>query len=285
MRILFLADTHLGFDQPLRPRVVKDRRGPDFFASVDRALAPARRGEVDLVVHGGDLLYRSRVPPGLVQEALAPFLAVARAGVPVCLVPGNHERSRIPAPLFARHPNLHVFREPETFRLDVRGIRVAVSGFPFARRVDATAFSHLVRATGGLATKADLRLLCIHQAVEGACVGPADFTFRAGATDSPGQVIPGKAIPGGFAAVLAGHIHRHQVLTRDLAGRRLASPVLYPGSTERTSYAEQGETKGYLLLRAAPGRGGGRIAGWRFVPLPTPPLPPRFEETLRHAAR
>ncbi len=98
-------------------------------------------------------------------------------------------------------------------------------------------------------------------------------------------MIPGRAIPGGLAAVLAGHIHRHQILTRDLAGRRLASPVLYPGSTERTSYAERTETKGYLRLRVAPGRGGGRdtgghVAGWRFVPLPTPPLPQRHDEIL-----
>lgn len=282
VRILFLSDTHLGFDQPLRPRVVKQRRGPDFFASVDRALAPARRGEADLVVHGGDLLYRSRVPPGLVQEALEPFLAVARRGVPVFLVPGNHERSRIPAPLFARHPNLHVFQGPETFPLEVRGVRVAVAGFPFARRVDGPAFQRLVEATGVFTAEAhaDVRLLCLHQAVEGATVGPADFTFRAGP-----DVIPGRAIPGGLAAVLAGHIHRHQILTRDLAGRRLASPVLYPGSTERTSYAERTETKGYLRLRVAPGRGGGRdtgghVAGWRFVPLPTPPLPQRHDEIL-----
>ena len=62
LRVLLLADTHLGLDLPLRPRVDRRRRGPDFFANTARALEPALRGEVGLVVHGGDLLYRSHRP-------------------------------------------------------------------------------------------------------------------------------------------------------------------------------------------------------------------------------
>ena len=106
-RILFLADTHLGFDLPQRPRVERCRRGPDFFRNFDLALRPALQGEVDLVVHGGDLLYRSRVKPWLVEKAVAPLLRVADRGIPVVVVPGNHERSRIPFPLLACHPRIH----------------------------------------------------------------------------------------------------------------------------------------------------------------------------------
>ena len=98
-RILLLGDTHVGFDTPLRPRIERRRRGPAFLANFERALAPARRGEVDLVVHGGDLLHRSQLPASLVQAALAPLLALADRGLPIFLVPGNHERSRIPYPL------------------------------------------------------------------------------------------------------------------------------------------------------------------------------------------
>jgi predicted phosphodiesterase len=56
MRVLFVSDTHLGFDLPSRPRVVRRRRGDDFFWNFERALESARVGEVDVVVHGGDLL-------------------------------------------------------------------------------------------------------------------------------------------------------------------------------------------------------------------------------------
>ena len=40
IRILFLADTHLGFDFPFRPRIQRRRRGPEFFANFKRAARP-----------------------------------------------------------------------------------------------------------------------------------------------------------------------------------------------------------------------------------------------------
>ena len=132
-RVLLLADTHLGFDLPWRPRVERRRRGPDFFANYERALAPAVAGEVDLVVHGGDVLFRSKVRPQLVQMAFEPLMRVADAGVPVVVVPGNHERSAIPYPLLATHPDVHILSAPRTVRLEIRGSRVAVAGFPFQR--------------------------------------------------------------------------------------------------------------------------------------------------------
>ena len=267
VRVLLVADTHLGFDLPARPRSDRPHRGADFFANLDRALAPAHRGEVDLVVHGGDLLFRSRVKAGLVVRALEPLLAVADRGVPVVLVPGNHERSALPYPLLAAHAGLHVLDAPRTVRLDVRGATVAVAGFPCRREGVASAFAALVAASGD-GRPADVRLLGIHQAVEGATVGPADFTFRAG-----GDVVPGAAIPPGFAAVLAGHIHRHQVITRDLAGRPLAAPVIYPGSIERTAFAERSEPKGFVTLDVEPDpEVGGRLRGWTFHELPARPM-------------
>ena len=51
-----------------------------------------------------------------------------------------------------------------------------------------------------------------------------------------------------FLAVLSGHIHRFQVLTKDLWGRPIKIPILYPGSIERTSFAEKDEPKGYLKV-------------------------------------
>jgi DNA repair exonuclease SbcCD nuclease subunit len=261
IRVLALGDTHLGLDLPRRPRSARPRRGQDFFDAYARALAPAFAGEVDLVIHLGDLLYRSRVPAGLQGQALAPLLALARLGLPVCLVPGNHERSALPYPLLDRHPRLHVFDRPMCVLLRVRGVSLAVAGFPFHRAGIRAAFPRLLGATGLSGTRADIGLLCLHEAVEGARV--AGFTFPAWRPD----VVPGQALPA-VAAVLAGHVHRHQVLCRDLSGRPLPSPVLYPGSTGRTSPAEAGEAKGSLRLGLEPGpTPAGRLVAWRFEPL------------------
>ena len=224
------------------------------------------------MIHGGDLLFRSRVPSGLVTRAFEPLRQVADRGVPVVVVPGNHERSFLPRPLVADHQLIHILNAPGTACFEALGVRVGVSGFPFDRQVRKN-FRKLLVDTHGLEKPNDIRLLCLHQAVESCRVGPVnpegrDFTFRDGQ-----DVVRGADIPPGFAAVLSGHIHRHQVLHTDLLGRPLAAPVLYPGSVERTSAAERDEEKGYLVLEiVADGVAGGRLDRWRFVSLPTRPM-------------
>jgi DNA repair exonuclease SbcCD nuclease subunit len=267
IRVLLVADTHIGFDMPLRPRVDRPRRGHDFLRNFERALEPALDGRIDLVVHGGDLLDRSRPHPAIVDTALAPLVRVADSGVPVVLVPGNHERSRIPLTLTTARPGLHVFDAPGSIDLVVRGARVRVGGIPFQRQVRGR-FGELVKASSVEGGRADVRLLVVHQAVEGATVGPIDYTFRSG-----DDVVAAADLPPTVACVLAGHIHRSQVLRRDLAGRPLAAPVVYPGSVERTSFAERLEDKRFVVLTLRPdGSAGGRLEDVSFEPLPARPM-------------
>jgi len=247
---------------------VRRRRGPDFFANTREALGAARRRKVDLVVHGGDLLYRSKVPPELVRLAIEPLLEVADSGVPVVLVPGNHERSALSYPMFAAHSHLHVLDHPRTIELDLSGTRVGLAGFPCERKHVCDRFTDLVSETGWRSGSHDLSLLALHQTVEGATVGPADYVFRSGS-----DIIRGRDVPPGFAAVLSGHIHRHQVLDHDLIGRPLKAPVFYPGSVERTSAAERDEAKGFLIIEfEGDRRSGGKLIDWVFHELPARPM-------------
>lgn len=277
IRALFLADTHLGFDLPFKPRVKRRRRGHDFFANFERAIKPALAGEVDFLIHGGDLLYRSKVPAALLDMAISPLIRVAESGVPVFIVPGNHERSKIPLHLWGMHPNLHIFDQPKTYTLALDGGRVAVSGFPFHREI-RDQFRALIGRTEYEQVEADVRLLCIHAAVEGAQVGPANYTFRHGP-----DVIPGSLIPKDFAAVLSGHIHRSQVITHNLRGKQLLAPVIYPGSIERTSFAERKEKKHYVSLEfCSDGSNKGKLSKLDFIELPARPMVSIDVEPRRH---
>lgn len=266
VRILLLADTHLGFDLPVNPRIHRRRRGHDFLANYAAALQPALTGEVDLVVHGGDVFNRSRPASSVVWQAFEPLTRVADRGVPVFVVPGNHERGRIPHLRFAQHPGIHVFDRPRTYVAEVKGVRVAIAGFPSERDTVRARFTDLVAASGHSDVSADVRLLCLHQCVEGATVGPANYMF----TTAP-DVIRAGDIPRGFDAVLSGHIHRHQVLTTDRRGQPLPAPVLYPGSIERTSIAEADEPKGFMTVEFTC-RDDTVNAEWQFHQLPARPL-------------
>ncbi len=268
VRILFFADTHLGFDLPARPRIKRRRRGEDFFANYELILQAALRGRFDLVVHGGDLFFRSRIPPELVQRAFLPLKKVADQGIPIFIVPGNHERSRIPYDMLARHERINIFDRPRRFVVDIGGRRVTLAGFPYHRNNVRDEFPALLSATGWNDERADVNLLCVHHCFEGATVGPSDYVFRYN-----DDVVRHSDVPAGFAAVLTGHIHRYQILTEDLSGRRLMTPVLYPGSIERTSYAEQDEAKGYLELEIDPDAPPPtQITSTRIVELPARPM-------------
>ncbi len=260
--VLFVSDSHLGLDLSARPRVERARRGEELFESFERALAPLATGEAQVLVHGGDLFYRRRVPAWLADRVYARLAALADAGVDVFWVPGNHERSGVPRGLLLSHPRVRVFERPSTFLVERGGATLALSGFPYCGTVRRD-FPALLEATGWRATAADARLLCLHQAVEGATVGPVGYVFRSGE-----DVLPGRDVPGGFAAVLSGHIHRAQVLRRDLGGRPLASPVLFAGSTDRISFAERFEPKGTFLLRVDANGAAGGAAEWEFRELP-----------------
>ena len=99
-------------------------------------------------------------------------------------------------------------------------------------------------------------------------VGPSNYMFRHGS-----DVIRLPDIPDSFAAVFSGHIHRHQVLKKDLKGDPIQVPVFYPGSVERTSFAERDEKKGYFIIDVGFNRTGEtRILNWTFYQLPTRPM-------------
>lgn len=268
IRVLLIADTHLGYDLPFRPRIKRRRRGPDFFANFEQALMPALKGEVHAVVHGGDILYRSKVPPRLVEMAFEPLKQVAGSGTPVYLVPGNHERAAIPHAHLAAHPNIHLFEHPRTFILHTTGGSLALAGFPFVRSGIRKDFSSIVAQTGWQHVRADGYVLCIHQSVDGATVGPRGYTFR-----YSHDVIRIGDISPKFSAVLAGHIHRFQVLAQDLKGKALSAPVFYPGSIERTSFAEKNESKGYLILEfETENTAATALKRWTFHELPSRPM-------------
>jgi DNA repair exonuclease SbcCD nuclease subunit len=114
----------------------------------------------------------------------------------------------------------------------------------------------------------DGHILCIHHCFEGAKVGPVNYTFR-----YKEDVICLKDIPKDFTAVLAGHIHRYQILTQNLRGIPLSTPVYYPGSIERTSFAEMEEKKGYFMFELAVDENSGLfIHKEEFVELPARPM-------------
>ncbi len=244
MRILHLTDTHLGVRQQVRGAPAGWSRADDHMAAFDAALRPALRGEVDLVVHSGDLFDRSRPPPRAVALAAERLLSVVTR-VPVVLMAGNHDRRGLKRWLPHPDPNLHVIDRPT--RVVVGSVALAV--VPFVRDADAWAAAAQI-ATGGGAD-----LLVAHQAVHGARV--PGFTFGVGAQR---DTLGAHHLPPGTRWVMCGHLHPRQVTALGEAW------VVQPGSTERTHFSERGQVKGAAVWTL------GRQIRHHFLDLPSRPM-------------
>ena len=243
VNIVFLSDTHLGIDYPLRPRISRRRRGDDFFENYRRVIDYAKNTNIDVLIHGGDLFFRSRVPGKIIDLAYEPLIDLAEMGVPVYIVAGNHERSCLPSMIYLNHHNIHFFNEPKIYSQNISGALVSLAGFPFVRHDVRSRFQKIVDPLSVPTRQAKLKILCMHQALEGARVGPSNFTFR----NRP-DTVRINDLPSSFDMVLCGHIHRFQILRKIEQNTAKSIPIIYPGSIERTSFAEKSEEKGFCHI-------------------------------------
>ena len=143
IRVLFLADTHLGENLAITPGMNAANLKNSHFVNFHKALSMAFEKKVDFVVHGGDLFYRSKFPDTLIYLAFEPIIKVAELSIPFIIVPGNHERSKIKTTLFTMHPNIHIFSKPTTFNFNINGINVAnvINGAFINADIDEAIFS------------------------------------------------------------------------------------------------------------------------------------------------
>jgi len=263
IKIIFLSDTHLGFDYPIRPRIKRERRGFSFFRNFEKVLDYAISEKIQMIIHGGDLFFRSKLPQQIVTKVYSILLEFAQNNIPIFLIPGNHERSVFPESIFLNHPNIFIFDKPYTFFLNLSNNKLGVSGFPYERENVRNKIKDLILQTEHDREYADIKLLCFHQAVEGSKV--KNYTFRYG-----NDVIKKNDLPFDFHAILSGHIHRRQILWIGNNDKKL--PLIYSGSTERTSLAEKNEDKGFFVLEFRQLCNGWRLVDSRFNKMETTPI-------------
>lgn len=263
LKIVFFADTHLGVDYPINPKVERRRRGEDFFANYQKVLSYAVETEADLVLHGGDFFFRSKVPAPIVDKAYDILYDFAKNGISFVIVPGNHERSVLPTSILMNHKNIHIFDEPSTYFFEKKNAIIGVTGFPNIRNGIKLQFEHIFKDATEGNPEVDIKLLLMHQAIQESQI--EGFTFRYGI-----DVLPLEMLPADYHAVLSGHIHRAQIFQYEKEGNNI--PVIYPGSTERTSVVEMAEEKGFYELIFDELGNGWELMETKFHILPTRPM-------------
>lgn len=242
-RILFCADTHLGYaakcrnhGSGLNERVVDGYRA--FRETVDYAIA----NEVDLFLHGGDLFHRSWPTVTDIVFARRQLDRLAAAGIPVVGTTGNHdaaaERGKSPATAAVHDPQRGI-----DFVVDPLRLIEPVPGLT----IHGLSHYGLARAERIIPEPIDgqVNVLLAH----GAARIPDHPVFQC--TDSPGeQPIGVDVLHSDWHVSLLGHYHGRGVLPG--LGSAGNGEAWYAGSSLRRGFSDPPGDRGALLVEVTP---------------------------------
>ncbi len=285
VKLLHLSDIHLGSGLAygsINPATGLNTRLEDFVASLRRCIDYALEHEVDLVLFAGDA-FPDATPPPLHQELFAQqFRRLADAGIPTVLLVGNHDQygqgqggSSLAIYRALKVTGFIVGDKLQTHWIETRSGPVQVTTLPWFNR------STFLTQQEGLGLNAELLthhlLQRLHLALEGEirtlqkgipAILLAHVMVETARYGSERHLMVGKGVPVPLALlarpayqyVALGHVHRHQVLSRDPL-------MIYPGSIERVDFGEENEEKGCVLVEVT-----STGASYQFLPLPTRPF-------------
>ena len=279
IRFLHIGDTHFGVHYALKPKNPYRRAyGELFFQKLEEVINKAvTEHQVDFIIHTGDFFNRSKPPPEVVDRGVKPFQLAAKRGIPIFIIPGNHERSKLPLGLLPfSDTNINLFSEPCSYIFKKKEITVKLTGFPYIRHKIRQRFLNTLskawkNSESKKSLKPDYSILVTHQLIDGSRI--EKYTFRNGH-----DVVSFHQIPKKINYVACGHVHRFQFLynhgysaikstnklfcieqdnikqrwqfngKNGFKSSRFHNPIIaYAGSLERVSIAEKNEPKGYII--------------------------------------
>jgi exonuclease SbcD len=309
MRVIHLADVHIGVENYSRPATEADvdalpayfspdvdrsiyvgmpTRLLDFLSTLDEAVDFALTKSADVVLFAGDA-YKSRDPSQTHQREFARRVArLANNGVPVFLLVGNHDIPHIAG----RASSLEIFPT-----LDVRNVHVgdSISTSTILTRegsLQVVALPWIRR--GSFMAREEMQALSLDQITE---------EIESRLTDLLHQQI--QKLDPSLPSILCGHVsvsgaklssERTMMLGKDhmLLLSTLANPIFdyvglghihrhqilanspivsYAGSLQRVDFSEEEEEKGFCVIDLDPAQGqGNRVVSFEFHPVKARPF-------------
>jgi exonuclease SbcD len=266
MRLLHTADWHVG----------KAIRGRSRLAESAAALAEVRGiavdEGVDAVLVAGDVYDQRAAAPEADAIVFETFVRLSEAGIPVVVIPGNHDsalRFEALGKLLAPIGVTVVARvaPPDGGGVVEVGARdgsdaALIACIPFvperrfgdaAALFDATeawyrSYAHgmgeLLAAMAGAFRPDRVNVALGHLFTDGALVGGGERELTIGMA----YAVPPGRLPGTAQYVALGHVHKPQVIPAAPA------PTRYAGSVLQLDFGERDQTKSVSIVDASPGR-------------------------------
>jgi exonuclease SbcD len=230
MKIVHLADTHLGFRQLRATDDGRNQREQDVYQAFGRAIERIVELAPAAVVHAGDLFDGYHPSSAALGVALDGIAELRKGGIPIIVIAGNHSTPRFASAehVFAILDRFEtaeaVWREPRTVRIG----DLAVHAIPHQREPEL-----LVEQLRAAAPDPNARfnVLVAHLGLEGLPL--------VGGGESNAISLTGGDIEhaGGFDYIALGHLHIHAGVRENAA---------YAGSLERLNWHDTATKKGIL---------------------------------------
>ena len=265
MLIIHTADIHIGVENYSRPdpKTRTSSRLQDFLRSLDELVDYSIDNEADLVLICGDV-YKSRNPTQTHQREFVKRISrLAREGIKVFLLAGNHDSPNVPgpAPTLDIFPtldieNVQIANELNTQIVQTRNGSIQIISLPWIRKGDFMSLEKYNQLSNEKFNSAieeklieDLDKEIANLDSSMPSILASHVSVDLAKTSSEKSMTLGKdyLLPTNFLAnpkldyVALGHIHRHQILNDD-------PPVVYSGSLERVDFGEEKDSKGFCVI-------------------------------------
>jgi len=237
LKIVHLADTHLGFSA--YRKITKDglnQREVDVYDAFRKAVDKILEIKPDLIIHAGDLFDSVRPNNRAIKFALNQLLRISKNNIPMILIAGNHETPKLSETghifsIFEHIENVYpIYNEYRRICLDLKGKKVSIFCVPqFKNKDEFNDALNSLKMDSSKKGDEDYRILTAHVGTVGL------YEFRMNEFNE--QLIPVGILKSDFDYIALGHFHRFV---------KIFDNAFYSGSTERFSFTEANEKKGFV---------------------------------------
>ena len=242
MKILHIADTHLGYSA--YRKATEDginQREIDTYNAFKQFVDYAIKTKPDLIIHAGDLFDSVRPNNRAITFALDQILKLSLSKIPCVIIAGNHEHPKLKETghilsIFDHIEEVYPIYNAkyEKISLTIKNQKISIHAIP-----QCELKKHFEKELEKLKSDsaAKYNIFVSHGAVQGIKI----FSMN----EFNELFIPAKAISKDFDYIALGHFHKYS---------KLADNAFYSGSTERFTFSDAPDKKGFIELELGKGK-------------------------------
>ncbi|MCQ4575328.1 MAG: exonuclease SbcCD subunit D [Candidatus Brocadiales bacterium] len=247
MKLIHFSDTHLGFADytKIDPEMGINQREADVYRAFSQVTEYIEKNPPDIIIHSGDLFETPRPSNRAINFALRELFKLSQIGIPLILISGNHSAPRVKSSssifeAFRIFDNVYPVYSSKYEEIVVKDI-----AFHCIPHVPTEEELHAAFASIRPSLKAKYNVIVSHTGVT------ADVQYKMGEFNELMTPFATLAEKKNFDYIALGHYHKYHTLTKN---------ACYSGSTERFSFREADEKKGFIEADLSNGR-------FKFIPI------------------